>query len=146
MKKVALASACVALAVAPQVVVSSLNQAANAHQVICRNDPQLPFYNSNPAPGRANIEAATIIDCTPTAPDAQRTEVQVQIYDPDAWRDKGTPYISYSNAQLHRVYDTTSCYQGQYHLWRTKAKHKGTHGNSVEKTKVSERKILYCPI
>lgn len=119
-------------------------QQAGAHAVACSNDAQEPFFNRNPAPGRAHVQGATIIECSPTAPDAQRTEVQLQWENP-TWVNRGSPYVSYSNAQFHRVYDSTTCIVGDYDVWRTKAKHTGTHGNAVTNVDYSYLNSFYCP-
>lgn len=116
---------------------------ASAHSVVCTNGPQEPFFNSSPSPGRAVVQGATIIDCAPTAPDGQRTEVQIQIYY-SSWADRGDSYVSLSNAQTHRVYDSTTCREDIADLWRTKAVHSGTHGNTVITTKYSGGNAFPC--
>lgn len=65
---------------------------ASAHVVSCSNDAQEPFFNASPAPSRGTLQGATIIECSPTAPDAQRTEVQVQ-WEQTAgtWTNRGEP-------------------------------------------------------
>lgn len=118
---------------------------AAAHLVTCTNDSQEPFWDLTPAPGRARIQGATIIECTPTAPDAQRTEVQLQWRPGVYWESRGDSYISFSNARFHRVYDTTSCRQYQSHYWRVRADHTGRHGNTKTKTDYGPSEFIYCP-
>ena len=119
--------------------------AVEAHNVVCSNDAQQPFFNGSPDPGRAVIQGATIIDCTPSAPDAQRTEVQLQWTHPDGiWNDPGGPGNSFSNRQFHRVYGSTTCLVGRGNVWRTKAKHTGTHGNAMTTTNFSWDEGIYC--
>lgn len=118
---------------------------AHAHDVVCTNDPQTPFFNNFPEAGRETLQGATIIECSPTAPDAQRTEVQLQATYPNGvWNDKGDSTVSFSNAQFHRKYDSTGCRVGTADVWRTKAIHSGTHGNTVIKTRYSPLQSVYC--
>ena len=117
---------------------------AVAHAVACTNDAQQPFFNPDPAPGRAVVQGATIIECSPTRPDSQRTEVQLQILLYRYWRDRGTSYVTYTNAQFHRVYDSTTCREDLHDSWRTKAIHTGTHGNSKTKIDWSVRGSFPC--
>ena len=118
---------------------------ANAHNVTCTNDAQTPFYNSRPDPGRAPVQGATIIECVPTAPDAQRTEVQLQWNPTGRWDSRGDSYISFSNARFHRVYDSTTCRAGQTRGWRVRATHSGRHGNTVVKTDIGSARSITCP-
>lgn len=125
----------------------ALASPAEAHRVVCTNNAQQPYTDFSPEPGRAPYQGATIIECTPTAPDGQRTEVQLQFKNngTGAWQDRGTSYLTYSNARFHREYDSTTCTRnGRSHYWRTKAIHAGTHGNTVIKTDFSSTSYLTC--
>lgn len=133
---------CALLLAAAAVVVPA--GSASAHKVVCTNDAMQPFFNGDPSPGREVAQGATIIECSPTAPDGQRTTVQLQILRNGSWVNRGGAYVSQSNARFHRVYDSTSCFEDRRDTWRTRAVHRGVHGNTVEKTDISPHGSFVC--
>lgn len=118
---------------------------ASSHLVTCTNSAQSPFFNNTPSPTRATLQGATWIECTPSAPDSQRTRVQVQLeLTAGNWTNRGNPYITYSNARIHREYDSTSCRLHRWDYWRTYATHTGTHHNTGTKVSISYEDYVYC--